>query len=61
MLTFTTRRRAPGICRRPARQGDAMVLASSSYSYPVLGVFWTMPTRQTRRKWPTTMPRFSCS
>src|SRR5271166_6127814 len=42
MLTFTTRSRAPGVCRRPARQGDAMFLASSSYSYPVLGVFWTI-------------------
>src|SRR5271167_3334512 len=42
MLTFTTRPRAPGVCSRPARQGDAMLLASSSYSYPVLGVFWTI-------------------
>jgi ABC-type multidrug transport system fused ATPase/permease subunit len=27
---------------RSARQGDAMPLASSSYSYPVLGAFWTI-------------------
>jgi ABC-type multidrug transport system fused ATPase/permease subunit len=27
---------------RHARQGGAMLLASSSYSYPVLGVFWTI-------------------
>jgi hypothetical protein len=26
----------------PARQGDAMLLASSSYSYPLLGAFWTI-------------------
>jgi Short C-terminal domain len=25
-----------------ARQGDAMPLASSSYSYPLLGAFWTI-------------------
>src|SRR5271157_1246994 len=42
MLTFTTRPRAPGVCRRPAHQGDAMLLASSSYSYPILGAFWTI-------------------
>jgi ABC-type multidrug transport system fused ATPase/permease subunit len=28
--------------RGAARQGDVMPLASSSYSYPVLGVFWTI-------------------
>jgi ABC-type multidrug transport system fused ATPase/permease subunit len=36
---------APGTSgryRRAARQGDVMPLASSSYSYPVLGVFWTI-------------------
>jgi putative oligomerization/nucleic acid binding protein/phospholipase D-like protein len=26
----------------PGRQGDVMVLASSSYSYPLLGAFWTI-------------------
>jgi ABC-type multidrug transport system fused ATPase/permease subunit len=33
---------ASGGYRRAARQGDVMPLASSSYSYPVLGVFWTI-------------------
>jgi ABC-type multidrug transport system fused ATPase/permease subunit len=28
--------------RRPARQGGKMPLASSSYSYPILGAFWTI-------------------
>src|SRR5271169_3604333 len=42
MLAVTTTPRAPGACRRPARQGDAMFLASSSYSYPILGAFWTI-------------------
>src|SRR5215467_14083561 len=27
---------------RPARRGDTMSLAASSYSYPVLGAFWTI-------------------
>jgi hypothetical protein len=30
------------IASRPDRQGDAMFLASSSYSYPLLGAFWTI-------------------
>jgi ABC-type multidrug transport system fused ATPase/permease subunit len=36
---------APGTSggyRRAARQGDVMPLASSSYSYPLLGAFWTI-------------------
>jgi hypothetical protein len=37
---------APGLPARPlprtTRQGDAMPLAASSYSYPVLGAFWTI-------------------
>src|SRR5215469_8685648 len=37
---------AAGLPARPllgtARQGDAMPLASSHYSYPVLGAFWTI-------------------
>jgi hypothetical protein len=33
---------APGGYRRAAHQGDVVPLASSSYSYPVLGVFWTI-------------------
>jgi ABC-type multidrug transport system fused ATPase/permease subunit len=33
---------ASGGYRGAARQGDVMPLASSSYSYPVLGVFWTI-------------------
>src|SRR5215813_6316827 len=37
-LTFTTRPPAA----LAACQGDAMLLASSSYSYPLLGVFWTI-------------------
>jgi ABC-type multidrug transport system fused ATPase/permease subunit len=31
-----------GAVQRHARQGGAMLLASSSYSYPVLGAFWTI-------------------
>jgi hypothetical protein len=31
-----------GASQRHARQGGAMLLASSSYSYPVLGAFWTI-------------------
>jgi hypothetical protein len=32
-----------GRCRQPhRRKGDAMPLASSSYSYPLLGAFWTI-------------------
>jgi ABC-type multidrug transport system fused ATPase/permease subunit len=31
-----------GALQRHARQGGAMLLASSSYSYPVLGAFWTI-------------------
>ena len=40
-LTFTT---APSCSagQAAACQGDAMLLASSSYSYPLLGVFWTI-------------------
>jgi membrane protein implicated in regulation of membrane protease activity len=40
-LTFTT---APtcGAGKAAACQGDAMLLASSSNSYPLLGVFWTI-------------------
>ena len=40
-LTFTT----ASTCssgQGAARQGDAMLLASSSNSYPLLGVFWTI-------------------
>src|SRR5215467_5861988 len=37
-LTFTTRPPAA----LAACQGDDMLLASSSYSYPLLGVFWTI-------------------
>jgi len=37
---------AAGLPARPllgtARQGDAMPLASSHYSYPILGAFWTI-------------------
>ena len=32
----------PGALRRIELQGDAMPLASSSYSYPLLGAFWTI-------------------
>jgi Short C-terminal domain/Phospholipase_D-nuclease N-terminal len=28
--------------KAPTRQGDAMPLASTSYSYPLLGAFWTI-------------------
>jgi ABC-type multidrug transport system fused ATPase/permease subunit len=41
MLAFTTspaRRLQAGALR----QGDAMLLAASSYSYPLLGAFWTI-------------------
>jgi ABC-type multidrug transport system fused ATPase/permease subunit len=31
-----------GALQRHARQGGAMLLASSTYSYPVLGAFWTI-------------------
>jgi Phospholipase_D-nuclease N-terminal len=40
ILGFTTRP-APDACRR-LREGDAMLLAASSYSYPLLGAFWTI-------------------
>src|SRR5215469_4873622 len=33
---------APGRLYAPVRQGDVMWLASSSYSYPLLGAFWTI-------------------
>jgi hypothetical protein len=33
---------APGACRCTARQGGVTPLASSSYSYPILGAFWTI-------------------
>jgi ABC-type multidrug transport system fused ATPase/permease subunit len=40
MLAFTIS--PPRRCAAHARQGGAMLLASSSYSYPVLGAFWTI-------------------
>jgi ABC-type multidrug transport system fused ATPase/permease subunit len=40
LLTFTTGQ--PGAHGAPVRQGEIMLLAASSYSYPVLGAFWTI-------------------
>jgi ABC-type multidrug transport system fused ATPase/permease subunit len=31
-----------GVSQAPMRQGDLMLLASSSYSYPILDAFWTI-------------------
>jgi ABC-type multidrug transport system fused ATPase/permease subunit len=41
MLAFTARP-APRRLQAPIRRGDLMLLASSSYSYPVLDAFWTI-------------------
>src|SRR5215831_6547342 len=40
LLVFTTGQ--PGAFRGAPRQGDSMLLAASSNSYPLLGVFWTI-------------------
>ena len=40
MLAFTTRLAAA--LQAALRPGGVMLLASSSYSYPILGAFWTI-------------------